>query len=154
MSPAWASPTRGPLRGLIVISALWRCFSTARTTLVSNLLPRILRILTRPDSTSLRMAGVTSKCLPVYSTFMSAPPWVSICALPGHCSWNWWDFLLRLGVPSLRDSCLPTFCFPALPCRAFTCRRFRAIAHGLQDHCFYFYFFTLRWWVLGMRSEE
>src|SRR5580704_7867420 len=73
MSPAWASPTRGPLRGLMVISALWRCFSTASTTLVSNLLPRILRILVRPDSTSLRMAGVTSKCLPVYSTFMSAP---------------------------------------------------------------------------------
>src|ERR1700729_309385 len=74
MSPAWASPTSGPLRGLMVISALWRCFSTARTTLVSNLLPTILRILVRPDSTSLRMAGVTSQCLPVYSTFMSAPP--------------------------------------------------------------------------------
>ena len=39
MSPAWASPTSGPLRGLIVISALWRCFSTARITLVSNLSP-------------------------------------------------------------------------------------------------------------------
>jgi hypothetical protein len=28
----------------------------------------------RPVSTSLRMAVVTSYCLPVYSTFMSAPP--------------------------------------------------------------------------------
>src|SRR5215471_11089355 len=74
MSFACARPTSGPLRGLIVISALWRCFSTARMTLVSNLSPRILRILVRPVSTSLRMALVTSYCLPVYSTFMSAPP--------------------------------------------------------------------------------
>src|ERR1700758_4943806 len=74
MSLACARPTRGPLRGLIVISALWRCFSTARITLVSNLSPRILRILVRPVSTSLRMEFVTSYCLPVYSTFMSAPP--------------------------------------------------------------------------------
>ena len=51
---------RGPLRGVMVISALWRCFSTVRMTLVSNLSPRILRSLVRPVSTSLRMAGVTS----------------------------------------------------------------------------------------------
>src|SRR5579883_1611884 len=43
-------------------------------TLVSNLSPRILRILARPDSTSLRMAGVISYCLPVYSTFIERPP--------------------------------------------------------------------------------
>src|SRR3989454_33415 len=83
MSPACARPTRVPLRGLMVISALWRCFSTARITLVSNLSPRILRIFARPVSTDLRMAGLTSYCLPVYSTFMSA---LLGCLLPrpGH----------------------------------------------------------------------
>src|SRR5215472_2748426 len=43
-------------------------------TLVSNRSPRILRIFARPDSTSLRMAGVMSYCLPVYSTFIEHPP--------------------------------------------------------------------------------
>src|SRR6202021_3105198 len=57
ISLAWARPTSGPLGGLIWISALWRCFSTARITLVSNLSPRILRILGGPVSTSLRCAG-------------------------------------------------------------------------------------------------
>src|SRR5581483_8143631 len=72
MSPDCASATSGPLRGLIVISALWRFFSTVRITFVSNLSCRILRILVRPVSTSLRMAVVISHCLPVYSTFISA----------------------------------------------------------------------------------
>src|SRR6266702_2020040 len=66
-------PTSGPLRGLMVISALWRCFSMARMTLLSNLSPRILRILDRPVSTDLRRAGVISHFLPVNSTFMSSP---------------------------------------------------------------------------------
>src|SRR6266853_3829600 len=74
MSLACASPTMGPLRGRIVISALCLCFSTARTTLVSNLSPRILRIMLSPVSTSLRMMGVISYCRPVYSTFMERPP--------------------------------------------------------------------------------
>src|SRR5580704_9604867 len=91
MSPAWASPTRGPLRGLMVISALWRCFSTASTTLVSNLLPRILRILVRPDSTSLRMAGVTSKCLPVYSTFMAPPHWDCCSSFRNNITCTTWE---------------------------------------------------------------
>src|SRR5712672_1733019 len=56
----------------MVISALWRCFSTVRMTFVSNLSPSILRIFVRPSSTSLRMVGVTSQCLPVYSTFTRA----------------------------------------------------------------------------------
>src|ERR1700751_4462363 len=43
-------------------------------TLVSNLSPKIFRIFARPDSTSLRMAGVISYCLPVYSTFIEHPP--------------------------------------------------------------------------------
>src|ERR1700758_692322 len=43
-------------------------------TLVSNLSPRILRIFASPVSTSLRMAGVISYCLPVYSTFIEHPP--------------------------------------------------------------------------------
>src|SRR5271157_3935780 len=74
MSVVWASPTIGPLGGLIVISALcWR-FSTARITLVSNRSPRILRILLRPVSTSLRMVGVVSYFLAVYSTFIKQPP--------------------------------------------------------------------------------
>src|SRR5882724_10982877 len=66
-------PTSGPLRGLMVISALWRCFSMARMTLLSNLSPRILRILDSPVSTDLRRAGVISHFLPVNSTFMSSP---------------------------------------------------------------------------------
>src|SRR5215469_6278183 len=43
-------------------------------TLVSNLSRRIFRSFARPDSTSLRMAGVISYCLPVYSTFIERPP--------------------------------------------------------------------------------
>src|ERR1700733_1646306 len=73
ISPAWAMPTSGPFRGLMVISALWRCFSTARVTLPSNLSPRILRILARPVSTDLRRVGVISHFLAVNSTFISAP---------------------------------------------------------------------------------
>src|SRR5271169_1131118 len=74
MSLVWAIPTIGPLGGSIVISALWRRFSTARITLVSNRSPRILRILLRPVSTSLRMVGVISYFLAVYSTFIKQPP--------------------------------------------------------------------------------
>src|SRR5258708_38681658 len=42
-------------------------------TLLSNLSPRILRILVRPVSTDLRRRGVISHFLAVNSTFMSAP---------------------------------------------------------------------------------
>src|SRR6266446_8603641 len=74
MSAVWASPMMGPWGGSIVISALcWR-FSTARITLVSNRSPRILRILLRPVSTSLRMVGVITYFLAVYSTFIKQPP--------------------------------------------------------------------------------
>src|SRR6266699_5522712 len=74
MSVVWASPMIGPWGGSIVISALcWR-FSTARITLVSNRSPRILRILLRPVSTSLRMVGVITYFLAVYSTFIKQPP--------------------------------------------------------------------------------
>src|SRR5580658_6272332 len=73
MSVVWASPTIGPFGGLIVISALWRRFSTARITLVWNRSPRILRILLRPVSTSLRTFGVSSYFLAVYSTFIGEP---------------------------------------------------------------------------------
>src|SRR5258708_9529089 len=66
--------TMGPFGGSIVISALcWR-FSTARITLVSNRSPRILRILLRPVSTSLRMLGVILYFRAVYSTFIEQPP--------------------------------------------------------------------------------
>src|SRR5271166_2070753 len=74
MSVVCAIPTIGPLGGAIVISALCRRFSTARITLVSNRSPRILRILLRPVSTSLRMLGVSSYFLAVYSTFIKQPP--------------------------------------------------------------------------------
>ena len=60
ISPACANPTSEPNRELTVISALCRRFSTARMTLASNLLRRILRSLARPSSISLRLAGVTS----------------------------------------------------------------------------------------------
>src|SRR6267378_3063368 len=74
MSAVWASPMIGPWGGSIVISALcWR-FSTARITLVSNRSPRILRILLRPVSTSLRMVGVITYFLAVYSTFIRDAP--------------------------------------------------------------------------------
>src|SRR5258708_34859494 len=74
MSAVWASPMMGPWGGSIVISALcWR-FSTARITLVSNRSPRILRILSRPVSTSLRMLGVILYFRAVYSTFIKHPP--------------------------------------------------------------------------------
>src|SRR5882762_4954797 len=64
----------GPWGGSIVISALcWR-FSTARITFVSNRSPRIFRILLIPVSTSLRMAGVITYFLAVYSTFIKQPP--------------------------------------------------------------------------------
>src|SRR6476661_1822383 len=56
----------------MVISALWRCFSMARITLLSNLSPRILRIFVKPVSTDLRRVGVISHFLPVNSTFMGA----------------------------------------------------------------------------------
>src|ERR1700716_1591469 len=64
----------GPCGGSIVISALCRRFSTARITLVSNRSPRILRILLRPVSTSLRMVGGITYFLAVYSTFIKQPP--------------------------------------------------------------------------------
>src|SRR5271169_872082 len=74
MSAVWANPTMGPFGGLMVISALcWR-FSTARITLLSNRSPRILRILLRPVSTSLRTGGVITYFLAVYSTFIKQPP--------------------------------------------------------------------------------
>src|SRR5690349_21345575 len=88
MSPACASPTRGPLRGLMVISALWRCFSTARITLVSNRSRRIFLIFARPVSTSLRILGVISYCLPVYSTFIVRPSKKFIPVL-GHSLYFW-----------------------------------------------------------------
>src|SRR5208282_4599495 len=74
MSLVSANPTMGPWGGSIVISALWRRFSTARVTLVSKRSPRILRILLRPVSTSLRMMGVSLYFLAVYSTFIERPP--------------------------------------------------------------------------------
>ncbi len=46
-----------------VISAMLRCFSTVRMTLLLKFSPRILVSLPRPDSTSSRMAGVISYCL-------------------------------------------------------------------------------------------
>src|SRR5580692_7705942 len=70
ISPVWAIPTMGPWGGSIAISALCRRFSTASVTLVSNPSPRILRILLRPVSTSLRMLGVITYFLAVYSTFI------------------------------------------------------------------------------------
>src|ERR1700730_5891337 len=64
----------GPWGGSIVISALCRRFSTSRSTVVSNRSPRIFRILLMPVSTSLRMAGVITYFLAVYSTFIKQPP--------------------------------------------------------------------------------
>src|ERR1700693_960680 len=107
MSPACARPTSGPFRGLMVISALWRCFSTARTTLVSNLSPKILRIFAKPVSTSLRIEGVISHCLPVYSTFIQRPF--------SELDYGW----------------------------ALLADKRPALLHDI-------YFFTRRWWVLGM----
>src|SRR5579871_864003 len=60
----------------MVISALCRCFSTARMTLTSKLSPRIFPIFVRPVSISLRIAGVISYCLPVYSTFIERASWL------------------------------------------------------------------------------
>src|SRR5579864_8626763 len=124
ISLAWARPTSGPLRGLMVISALWRCFSTARMTLVSNLSPKILRIFARPVSTSLRMAGVISYCLPVYSTFIEHPPGIRTSTI-------WAQTTVRAGVANL-----PAEFAGKLPAGR---RR---------------YFLTLRWWVLGMRMSS
>src|ERR1700756_4738703 len=64
----------GPWGGSIVISALCRRFSTARITFVSKRSPRSLRILLIPVSTSLRMVGVITYFLAVYSTFIKQPP--------------------------------------------------------------------------------
>src|SRR5580698_720082 len=53
-------------------------------TLLLKLSPRILVSLPRPDSTSSRMAGVISNCLPKYSTFIELPPRPGLirCPLP------------------------------------------------------------------------
>src|SRR5512146_1510047 len=56
----------------MVISAMRRDFSAVRITLLLKVSPRNLEILLRPASTSLRMAGVISNCLPVYSTFIDS----------------------------------------------------------------------------------
>src|SRR5579864_4068182 len=93
-------------------------------TLVSNLSRRIFRSFARPDSTSLRMAGVISYCLPVYSTFIEHPPGI-------RHSMIWAQTTVDAGV-----TCEPT----DLPARR---RRY------ITD-----YVFTLRWWVLGMRMSS
>src|SRR5512135_567926 len=67
----------------MVISAMRRDFSAVRITLLLKVSPRNLDILLRPASTSLRMAGVISNCLPVYSTFIVSPP------LTGVLRWPW-----------------------------------------------------------------
>src|SRR5689334_24894486 len=110
----------------MVISALWRCFSTARITLVSNLSPRILRIFVRPVSTSLRMALVTSYCLPVYSTFMSAPPRKFVFEIIGHYIWSLvvchWPLAKPCSFQSFANDWQPRtndvslFLYPALMC--------------------------------------
>src|SRR4051812_5134780 len=75
-----ASPTIGLVRRVIVISAIRRCFSAVKMTLLLKLSPRILPSLVSPVSTVLRMAGETSNCLPVISTFISSPPCVPVSA--------------------------------------------------------------------------
>ncbi len=74
MSVASARPTSCPRRRFTVISAMLRCFSTVRMTLLLKFSPRILVSLPRPDSTSSRTAGVISYCLPKYSTVIELPP--------------------------------------------------------------------------------
>src|ERR1700689_4070146 len=99
-------------------------------TLVSNLSPRILRILVRPVSTSLRMAAVTSYCRPVYSTFMSAPPRNSCIELNRalHLVVGCWSLVVCSDIDSCRQ----------------TCQRRTA-----ND-----YFLTRRWCVLGMHMSS
>src|SRR5581483_2322318 len=61
------------MRVLTVISALQRLFCMARMTLDSKLSPRMRVSFLRPCSICLRMSGVISYCLPVYSTFIELP---------------------------------------------------------------------------------
>src|SRR5215468_5911010 len=99
-------------------------------TLVSNLSPKILRILARPDSTVLRMAGVISYCLPVYSTFIEHPPGILNSTIWAQTT----------GAAGTAHSAA----------KADLTNRHGRKARPLTNR----YFFTLRWWVLGMRMSS